>query len=78
MRPLVPRNKRGESLPSRHVFSSTVIAMVYLYIHPAAGVCFLLVSLASAAVRVWGGVHYPSDVAAGFLAGVGSGLALWL
>ena len=78
LKPLIPRNKRGESLPSRHVFSSTVIAMVYLYIHPAAGVCFLLVSLASAAVRVWGGVHYPSDVAAGFLAGVGSGLTLWL
>lgn len=78
LKPLISRDKQGESLPSRHVFSSTIIAMVYLYIHPALGGLFLLVSLVSAAVRVLGGVHYPSDVAAGFLAGVGSGLLLWL
>lgn len=78
IRPLLPRNKQGESLPSRHVFSSTVIAMTYLYLYPAWGMMFLLVSLLSALVRVLAGVHYPSDVLAGFVIGVGAGLAFWL
>ena len=67
IRPLIPRNKKGESMPSRHVFSSTVIAMVYLYVHPLLGILFLLVSLLSALVRVLGGVHYLTDVIAGFV-----------
>ena len=78
IKPLIPRNKHGESMPSRHVFSSTVIAMVYLYVHPPLGVAFLLVSLLSAIVRVLAGVHYPTDVTVGFIVGVLSGLFLWL
>lgn len=76
--PLIPRNKQGESLPSRHVFSSTIIAMTYLYLYPAWGVAFLVVSGLSALVRVLGGVHYPSDVLSGFVIGVGAGLLYWL
>lgn len=78
IRPLIPRNKKGESMPSRHVFSSTVIAMVYLYVHPLLGILFLLVSLLSALVRVLGGVHYLTDVIAGFVSGVLAGLLLWV
>lgn len=78
IKPLIPRNKQGESMPSRHVFSSTVIAMVYLYVHPPLGILFLLVSLLSALVRVLGGVHYPTDVTAGFVSGVLAGLLLWV
>lgn len=78
IKPLIPRNKHGESMPSRHVFSSTVIAMVYLYVHPPVGALFLLVSLLSAVVRVLAGVHYPTDVTVGFVVGVLSGLFLWL
>ncbi len=76
--PLIPRNKQGESLPSRHVFSSTIIAMTYLYLYPAWGMAFLMVSVLSALVRVLAGVHYPSDVMAGFVIGVGAGMAYWL
>lgn len=78
IQPLIPRNKHGESMPSRHVFSSTIIAMVYLYVHPPLGVAFLLVSLLSAVVRVLAGVHYPTDVTVGFVVGVLSGLFMWL
>lgn len=76
--PLISRNKQGESLPSRHVFSSTIIAMTYLYLYPGWGAAFLVVSVLSAVTRVLGGVHYPSDVFAGFVIGVGAGLAYWL
>ena len=77
-KPLIPRNKQGESLPSRHVFSSAIIAMTYLYLYPLWGVAFLVVSALSAVTRVLGGVHYPSDVFAGFVIGVGAGLLYWL
>ena len=75
--PLIPRNKQGESFPSRHVVSSTIIAMTYLYFHPPVGAAFLLVSLISALVRVLAGVHYPTDVGAGMVAGIGAGIFLW-
>ena len=77
LQPLLPRNKQGESFPSRHVFSSTIIAMTYLYFQPPLGLAFLAVSLASAVVRVLAGVHYPSDVAAGMGVGVLAGLFYW-
>ena len=41
LQPLLPRNKQGESFPSRHVFSSTIIAMTYLYFQPPLGLAFL-------------------------------------
>ena len=31
--PLVKKDKKGESMPSRHVFSITIIAMCWLYIY---------------------------------------------
>lgn len=76
--PLIAKDKKGESMPSRHVFSETVISMAWLYVFPPAGILLLAVSLLGAAVRVLGGVHYPTDVAAGYVVGVISGLVLWM
>lgn len=76
--PLIPREKKGESMPSRHVFSSAVIAMAWLRACPPAGAVLLLAAVFEAFVRVVGGVHYPSDVAAGYIAGVLAGLLLFL
>ena len=61
-------------MPSRHVFSSTVIAMVFLRIFPAIGICLLVLSVFTGLIRIIGGVHYPSDVLIGFLCGVSAGL----
>ena len=74
--PLIHKDTKGNSMPSRHVFSSAVIAMAWLGFCVPAGVLFLIVSAAAAVIRVVGGVHYPSDVAAGFAAGVLAGLFL--
>ena len=76
--PLIRKETKGNSMPSRHVFSSAVIAMAWLGFCPPAGTAFLLVSAAAALVRVAGGVHYPSDVAVGFAAGVAAGLFILL
>lgn len=78
IRPLIHKDTRGNSMPSRHVFSSAVIAMAWLPVCPAAGIILLLIGAAAAWIRVLGGVHYPSDVAAGYIAGVLSGLLVFI
>lgn len=74
--PLIDKDTHGKSMPSRHVFSSAVIAMAFYCICPPMGIFFLIWSFLLALVRVVGGVHYPSDVLAGLLIGVLAGLLL--
>ena len=76
--PIIKKDTKGQSMPSRHIYSITVIAMTFLYVMPMLGIVFLIFALILAAVRVIGGVHYPTDVLAGFLLGVLSGLPLYL
>lgn len=78
IRPLIHKDTKGHSMPSRHVFSSAVIAMAWLRAFPPAGGVLLGISAAAALIRVLGGVHYPSDVLAGYLAGVLAGALLQL
>ena len=78
--PLIHKDTRGNSMPSRHIFSSAVISMAWFAICPPAGALLLAVSAAAAVIRVLGGVHYPSDVTAGFAVGILAGallLAVW-
>ena len=76
--PIIKKDTKGQSMPSRHIYSITVIAMTFLYVMPALGIVFLVFALILAGVRVIGGVHYPTDVLAGFLLGVLSGLPLYI
>ena len=71
--PLIVKDSSGKSMPSRHVFSMTIIAMVFLWIHTGLGVLFLTFAFLLAIVRVLGGVHYVSDVLAGLVIGILSG-----
>ena len=65
--PVINKDTRGKSFPSRHVFSAMVIAMTFLMMSPWLwlGIAFVVVALLLAAVRVLSGVHYPSDVIVG-------------
>ena len=77
--PMVNKTKKGESMPSRHVFSITIIAMCWLYIFPVMGIIMLILSYFMAACRVIAGVHYISDVIVGFIAAVLCGIVgLWI
>ncbi|MCH5358294.1 phosphatase PAP2 family protein [Limosilactobacillus reuteri] len=76
--PLILRQKTGDSLPSRHVFSATVIAMCGLRLNLILGVILLVLAVASAITRVIGGVHFPRDVVIGFICGVICGSFLFL
>lgn len=68
--PLLEKETKGKSFPSRHVFSIAMIAMTFLQVSvPAAAVLFALTALL-AVLRVLGGVHYVRDVAAGAAIGI--------
>ena len=69
---VIKKDKKGESFPSRHVFSATIIAMTFLLMSPWSwlGVIFLFVSVMLAVVRVVSGVHFISDVIAGIVVAV--------
>lgn len=79
IRPLIHKDKKGQSFPSRHVFSMFVIAMTFLWIVPPLGVLLLVMGTLLAACRVIGGVHWTRDVVCGAAVGILSGFAgLWL
>ncbi len=69
MPPVIKKDTKGNSFPSRHVFSATMIAMTFLLMSPWPwiGMLFLCVSVLLAAVRVISGVHFISDVLAGIV-----------
>ena len=72
LEPVIKKDTKGHSFPSRHVFSATMIAMTFLLMSPWSwlGVIFLFVSIALAVVRVVSGVHFISDVIAGIIVAV--------
>ena len=67
--PLLPKDTRGRSFPSRHVFSSAAIAAAFAGVNPVVGLGMALVCLLIALTRVLGGVHWPKDVLAGLVYG---------
>ncbi len=72
--PLIRRESKGKSFPSRHVFSIFVIAVTFLHIQLPAGMLFLVFGILLAVIRVIGGVHFPRDVIVGALIGILTGL----
>lgn len=75
--PVIPKDTKGRSFPSRHVFSAAMIAMSYLCLFPWSwvGILFLAVTVLLAVIRVVSGVHYISDVVAGMAVAF---LAAWI
>lgn len=76
--PLIRKDTKGRSFPSRHVFSIFVIAMAWLAFEPPVGVVLLVLGALMALVRVVGGVHWLRDVVAGAICGVAAGALLLL
>lgn len=72
--PLVQKDKTGDSMPSRHVFSAFVIGMALWYINAFLGGVILVLGIAMAVVRVLVGVHFPKDVVVGAFMGIISGV----
>lgn len=73
--PIIDKDTAGNSFPSRHVFSTFVIAATIYHVFPGIGLILMFVGLILATMRVLGGVHFPRDVIAGALIGI---LSAWL
>ncbi len=68
--PIIHKDKKGNSMPSRHVFSMTMIAAAWFLASPAICAVLMVFSVILALIRVVGGIHYPSDVVVGALCAV--------
>lgn len=76
--PLLDRDSPGRSMPSRHVFSATIISMACLHASLSVGVILLVLSALLGLVRVLGGVHFPKDVVVGYICGLVWGVIFFL
>ena len=76
--PLLDRDSPGKSMPSRHVFSATIISMACLHASLSVGVILLVLSALLGLARVLGGVHFPKDVVIGYICGLVWGLIFFL
>lgn len=68
--PLIKKEKKGHSFPSRHMVSVGVIAMTAMYINRIFGVAVLGIGVLIGIIRPIAGVHYIRDVVAGFAFGI--------
>lgn len=59
------KNKKGESMPSRHTACAFIIAMAFMYVSIPIGIAYLIISALIMISRVLAGVHFISDVIAG-------------
>ena len=71
---LIKKDKKGQSFPSRHVFSIFLIATLWFCFWKPVGIFLFIAGVFLAIVRVIGGVHFVTDVCAGALLGVLAGL----
>lgn len=78
IKPLLDRDRPGQSMPSRHVFSATIISMTCLHASLSVGVILLILSAILGLVRVLGGVHFPKDVVVGYICGLVWGVIFFL
>lgn len=72
--PVIEKDTKGKSFPSRHVFSVFIIAVAIFYSHPGPGILIGMIGVAMAVIRVLGGVHEVRDVAAGAVIGLFCGI----
>lgn len=65
---LVPHNADG-GFPSHHMTVMVAIAISIWFRNRALGLILLIASLISGIARVGAGIHYPTDILAGFVIG---------
>lgn len=69
-----PKQKRGQSFPSRHVFSAFIIATLSTTVSIPLAAALFAVGISLAASRVLLGMHFIRDAVAGALIGIISGI----
>jgi undecaprenyl-diphosphatase len=67
---VISRSPSSSSFPSGHASSSAAAALMLAATWPSARVAVWLLAVGVSVSRIYLGVHYPSDVLAGFLIGL--------
>lgn len=62
-------HKSGGSFPSNHSASAMIISFAFFYINHMAGIITFIMAFITGISRVFAGIHYLSDVIAGFFVG---------
>ncbi len=65
--PLIKKDTRGKSFPSRHLFSAAIIACTLWWLSPIWGALAFIACIVVAFCRIVGGVHFPRDIAGAFV-----------
>ena len=77
--PLVAKETKGHSFPSRHALSASVLVMVWMYFYPKAGWMMVGITVLICVGRVLTGVHHIRDVVGGAALGFALDFAgMWL
>ena len=71
---ILEKETQHNAMPSLHVFSATIIAMMCFTVSPILACILLVLAALEGYIRVVGGVHYPRYVIVGYLLGVFFGL----
>ncbi len=71
---LTGKSKKGQSFPSRHCVSASVIALAFLKLCTPLGIFFIALSVIIAITRVLSGVHFIKDTLVGTLMGTVFGI----
>ncbi|MBN2416509.1 phosphatase PAP2 family protein [bacterium] len=66
---LLIRQSRSFSFPSSHAANNAALALFFSVKYPRATWVFITIAVLVGYSRIYVGVHYPSDVAGGFLVG---------
>ena len=69
-KPVVRKETKGKSFPSRHTVSAFIIAMAFLYLETRLGVVMLVIAALIGATRILSGVHFIRDVVSGAAIGI--------
>lgn len=77
-KPVLPKEKKGRSMPSRHVASASMISMVTFYLFGIWGIIPMAFTILLALIRVVGGVHFLKDVSVGLACGILAGACLFI
>ncbi|WP_294464750.1 phosphatase PAP2 family protein [uncultured Anaerofustis sp.] len=70
IKPILNKDTKGKSFPSRHVFSAFVIGTSGLFISVTYGVIIIILGILLSVIRVMGVVHFIKDVTVGALLGI--------
>ena len=71
---IAPKEREGNSFPSRHAYSAFCIAVLSFSVHPVIAAAFIFLAALMCAARVLVGIHFIRDVSAGAVIGALAGV----